>query len=105
MLYIQRDAEQNVQAIFLTPQPDASEVAALDSADVREFLARGEQSNRESFLSSDLDLIRVIEDLIQILLQKNLVAITDFPPSVVIKLINRQVIREQIQGVSGMDLN
>jgi len=104
MLYIKRDGQQNVEAVFLTPQPDASEVAGLDSADIREFLARGEESNRDAFLASDLDLIRVIEDLVQILLQKNLVAITDFPPSVVLKLINRQVIREQIQGVSGMDL-
>lgn len=105
MLYVKRDTNQNVEAVFLTPQPEAHEEAGLDSQEIQEFLSRSEKSEDNTFLSSDLDMIRVIEDLIQILLKKNLLSITDFPPSVVLKLMNRQNIREKMHGISGMNFN
>ncbi len=42
------------------------------------------------FLQSDLQLIRVVEDVINILMDKNIITITDFPQPVIDKLLERQ---------------
>lgn len=45
------------------------------------------------FLRSDLDMIRVYEDLIDLLLTKRIIKLTDFPPAAQEKLLRRKKLR------------
>ena len=100
MVFVKRDPNNTVCAIFAKDEEGNLEYLDNDDEDVIAFLTQCTLEKQYSFLKSDLDLIRVIEDLIQILMEKNLISITDFPLSVIEKLVARQKIRKQFENVS-----
>ena len=78
MLYVQRD--ENGKIVGLTVNPgENTEEASLTDADVSEFLT-----------ASDPDMIRVLEDLIQVLINKNLITFEDLPETAQLKLLYRK---------------
>ncbi|MGD9741514.1 MAG: hypothetical protein AB7V53_02675 [Dongiaceae bacterium] len=48
------------------------------------------------FMRSDLDMIRVYEDLIDLLLTKRIINLTDFPPAAQEKLLRRKKLRSSL---------
>jgi hypothetical protein len=48
------------------------------------------------FMRSDLDMIRVYEDLIDLLLTKRIIMLTDFPPAAQEKLLRRKKLRSSL---------
>jgi len=78
MLYVQRDENGTITGLSLTPGDNAEE-ASLNDPDVRQFLS-----------DSDVDMIRVLEDLIDVLVSKNLIHVTDLPESAQLKLLYRK---------------
>lgn len=56
------------------------------------------ESIAEQLSNTDKNIIRVIEDLITILIQKGNVSLSDFPPEVQDKLLERKALRDQISG-------
>ena len=105
MVYIIRDDEGKVLSIHEKPFSPEQESLALDNPEIQDFLARCDRNESLMFLSSDLQLIRVIEDLVDILLSKNIINITDFPPKVIDKLMSRQSVRKRLKNASGMEFN
>ncbi len=70
--------------------------------EVLEFLIGTSSEKNFSFFASDLEFIRVLEDLIMVLMKKKIISITDFPDVVVKKLVARNKIRNQFQDSSIM---
>ena len=52
----------------------------------------------EQLSSTDKNIIRVLEDLITILVQKGSISLSDFPQKVQDKLLERKALRDQISG-------
>ncbi|VEG89753.1 hypothetical protein [Legionella spiritensis] len=102
MVYIKRDKQGNVFSICEHGQP-GDEQLDLDHPDVIAFLHRCEGEEKFKLLQSDLQLIRVVEDLIDVLISKNIITITDFPQSVIEKLLARQSFRKRLTGSIGME--
>ncbi|GAA6154061.1 hypothetical protein [Pseudoteredinibacter isoporae] len=100
MPYIQRDANGNISAISMNSGPEFGEylspthpqlVSFLDSyKDVSQSLATLEES--------DMEFVRITEDLVNTLVSKNVILFTDLPEAVQRKLLARERLREQIQG-------
>lgn len=53
--------------------------------------------------SSDFDLIRVLEDLINLLIEKNTIHFTDLPEAAQQKLINRKGLRDSGKSLDILD--
>jgi hypothetical protein len=100
MVFIQRDSEHNICAIFKENKDNKLEYIDNAHPDVIQFLTHCAMEKTAVFIKSDLELIRVLEDLIQILMTKNIISITDFPAPVVEKLVQRAKIREQFLDIS-----
>ena len=66
-----------------------------DHPDVRAFLGAGPAEHQEAFASLDADFIRVIEDVIDTLISKNVINITDLPVGAQTKLFGRKGFRER----------
>jgi hypothetical protein len=66
-----------------------------DHPDVRAFLGAGAPAPGEGFASLDADFIRVIEDVIDTLISKNVINITDLPLEAQTKLFGRKGYRER----------
>lgn len=100
MVYIKRDAKGEICAIFAEEIEENLEEKAIDDAELAMFLSHCD--HRWELLQSDLQLIRVIEDLVEILMEKNVVTITDFPIAAIDKLASRRGIRHQLSNASGL---
>lgn len=95
MVYVKRGAGGEVVAVSLTADaehaealpPDAPEVAAF-----AQFLAAGQSP----LASTDLRLVRVLEDLIDVLIDKEVIRFTDLPQPAQAKLMERRSLRHSL---------
>jgi hypothetical protein len=96
MPFAQRDNQGRIIALFGEPQADAEEELAASHEEVLAFLLSGNQGQSEvkSYLSrTDDEMIRVVEDVIDLLIKKNLILLTDLPPAAQQKLVLRKRLR------------
>lgn len=96
MPYVQRNALGQIESLHRHPEPHASEFLEFSDAEVQAFL--GEASEPESFERLDADFVRVAEDVLMLLIAKNLVTVTDLPAQAQAKLFARQSFRDRIAG-------
>lgn len=96
MPYVSRTPEGKIAAIFDQPGPGAEEKMTLESQELLEFLSQDglKEYARRLLEESDKSVIRVLEDLIGVLLAKNLITFTDLPAPAQEKLLSRQEARE-----------
>jgi hypothetical protein len=78
MVYVKRDQKHQIIAIFNKDTGEHLEKLDATDKEVQAFMTQC-HLNDNDFLKSDIDLIRVIEDLIQILIAKMLLLLLIFP--------------------------
>ena len=92
MLFVQRDETGKITGLSLN-QGENGEEASLNDPDVRQFLS-----------DSDIDMARVLEDLIEVLVNKNIISVTDLPESAQLKLLYRKNTRSFLEAAEGDSL-
>jgi hypothetical protein len=102
MVFIKRDSDNKIIAVYDKKTKDVTEELGQDDKEVTEFLMKCNLQTQSDLLKSDLELIRVVEDLIQILIAKNVISITDFPIAAIEKLSQRGKIRVEYKSVTGI---
>ena len=93
MPYVSRGSGGKVTALFDSPRQDAQEELPVSHPDVAAFLSDAGgtvEVARQQLVQSDFDMIRVIEDLIELLIEKGTILITDLPEGAQEKLMQRQ---------------
>lgn len=103
MPYVSRDDAGLVSGIFLRSQLNAQEFLPNDHPDILRFFggALPQSISNDALIDltqSDIDFIRVIEDLIDVLISKNVLTFTDLPSKVREKIINRNDARGRLAG-------
>ncbi|MFO7786121.1 MAG: hypothetical protein R6V25_15940 [Desulfatiglandales bacterium] len=104
MLYVERDKDGMITAITTTKTPNATDVKPAIDAEVINFLKENdhEDSLRLSLSLLDIGLIRTIEDLINLLIQKKIIFFTELPVEAQKRIRERQRIREKLSSDSFM---
>ena len=103
MPYVVRDPSGRIAEVHATMTERASEELAPDDPALRGFMTgAGDADVRGALSSSDLDLIRVIEDLIAVLIDKRVIALTDLPPAAQEKLSGRLRLRSRLADMHGI---
>lgn len=100
MLYVKRDAWGNLQQVEAAPFEGMDGELLADSEEAEAWYAN--QSVESSLLQlkqSDLNMIRVLEDLITVLIRKGVVRITDLPEAAQSKLVGRSKARDALGGL------
>jgi len=99
MLYVRRDDDGKIIAIFDAPSDGVTEQISAYSQEVLDFLLEGksEEASAEYLSITDIQVARVVEDLIDLLIDKNLIMLTELPAGAQLKLSRRQKAREQLQ--------
>jgi len=101
MPYVIRDADGRVSGLTRDPAgPDADSLPP-DHPEILAFLF-GAEGGSGHFLAADLALIRVVEDVIAVLVEKQLIAITDLPPAAQDKLFERRSLRAFLGGIAAL---
>ncbi len=100
MPFVYRDADGNVQAVYEQPVQGTEEVAA-DDAGLIAFLQRSAPGAMlpDQWMQSDIALARVLEDLIELLIEKKILLFTDFPRGAQQKLLERRGLRKEFSYV------
>ncbi len=95
MPYVARDPSGKIIAVSAAVSPLATEPIAADAAELAVFLAEIAPGSTENgdLARSDLALIRVVEDLVDTLIDKNLILFTDLPSAAREKLMERRSLR------------
>jgi hypothetical protein len=100
MPYVARDTDGRIVAV--ATQATASATEAIDSAapELQTFLAQIAPERANDLARTDLGLIRVVEDLIETLMDKNVLRFTDLPEAAQQKLMQRRSLRKSMNTLS-----
>ena len=101
MPYVKRDADGKIAAVYQTAAEGAEEQITADDEELKAFLTGGDQETaaKQEFMESDLGLARVLEDLIDLLIEKGTFMFTDLPPAAQKKLLERRGLRKEFAYV------
>jgi hypothetical protein len=106
MPYVLRDKSGRISGIFAEPTEEATEELGPDDADLVRFLAEVGLASpgtiRQLLAESDMRMVRLVDDLIDVLLEKTIIRITDLPPAASQKYLQRQAARKRLQGIQNL---
>jgi hypothetical protein len=105
MFYAERDQAGTIIAIKRYPGGDNVDQKPLSEQEVEAFLASefGRTSYEVMLRAADQKMIRVLDDLIDVLVRKNIIMLTDLPDEAREKLGSRQEVRRRMHD-EGDDL-
>ncbi|ALI07237.1 MULTISPECIES: hypothetical protein [Pseudomonas] len=101
MFYVQRDAQGLLVRVEATAYAEATETLPADSHEIQDWFAnQAVENSLKQLKQSDLEMIRVLDDLIQVLTSKGVIRVTDLPAAAQAKLMDRTQAREALGGLS-----
>lgn len=101
MFYVQRDAQGLLVRVEATAYSEATETLPADNHEIQDWFAnQAVENSLKQLKQSDLEMIRVLDDLIQVLTSKGVIRVTDLPPAAQAKLMDRNQAREALGGLS-----
>lgn len=107
MPYVLRSADGNIEAVSNgehVPSGEGWEETPTDAPDYLAFLASSLAAH-DPFRESDISLARVLEDLIEVLIDRDVIRFTDFPEPARRRLLERQALRRKTQLSQIVDEN
>lgn len=101
MVYVERDAQGRLLRVEQQPF-DGAEHMAIESEELHSWLKMKEEvkARLERLNSSDLELVRVLEDVIIVLVERGIIQYTDLPVAARDKLDQRAVARADLEGLT-----
>ena len=103
MPYVIRDASGKISGVFEQAEVGVSEEIAADHPELKRFLVEqglsSPDSARQVLAESDLKMIRLVDDLIDLMIDKDVIKFTDLPPAAGEKYLQRQVARRRLQTI------
>ncbi|NIA72016.1 hypothetical protein HBA54_25780 [Pelagibius litoralis] len=104
MPYVARDDRGQIADVQERETEMAYEQVALDDPELVSFLNNGlgETQIRAELEASDMEFIRVIEDVITVLIDKRVFMLTDLPAPAQQKLARRYKLRSNLSDLGGI---
>ena len=104
MPYVQRDSTGRIAAISAEKTAAMSEWIESDAPELKAYLAQMAGSTHtpevaSALSESDQALIRVVDDLVNVLVVKKLMRFTDLPEAAQKKLIERRSLRQSLTAL------
>lgn len=96
MLYVERDEDGRIIALHNSSVPNADEQKSVIDEEIVDFLKNNVEADPWiQFLTlSDTGIIRILEDLIDLLIRKNVILFTELPEHAQLKIKERKRVRE-----------
>ena len=110
MFYVQRDTDGQLMRVEAEAYAESTETLPADHPDLQAWFANELMATSLTQLKqikqlkqlrkSDLEMIRVLDDLIEVLISKGVILVTDLPAPAQAKLMDRSQAREALGGLS-----
>ncbi len=95
-VYIRRGNKGEIVSLSLQDDPQHPEAILREADELQDFLQQ--IASTSNLARSDQDMARVLEDLIEILIDKDVLRITDLPEAAQSKLLHRRRMRTSLSG-------
>lgn len=106
MPYVIRDADGKIVQVFDQPVTGRSEQISADSEDYRRYIdehaAHTAEELRNQLAASDIGMARLVEDMVDVLINKGVIKFTDLPPAAGAKYLERQSARERLHAYNNL---
>lgn len=101
MLYAKRNTQGQITSITSTPSDDTEAIDNNDHELKKFFSLHNDDFTPDSFLNnSDIGNVRILDDLVDLLVRKNVIMFTELPAAAQKKLLSRRLVRSLIQDNS-----
>jgi hypothetical protein len=102
MPYVSRDDSGRITGVFDHAEVGVTDQVSVDDPGLARFLAdqglSSPEAIRQLLSESDLRMVRLVDDLIDLLIEKALIKFTDLPAAAGEKYLQRQIARKRLQG-------
>ena len=98
MPYVKHDEQGHIAMVNLEPGEGLLEVPA-NSPEMIEFM-KGMGMEQGSLQQSDMRLVRVLEDLVDLLIARDVIRFTDLPQAAQEKLLERRSMRQSLGALN-----
>jgi hypothetical protein len=103
MLYVERNTMGNIIAVKRHADTPGMELKQFVDDEILQFLFDNEEMTEatlRALTSTDTRIVRILEDLINLLVKKNIIMFTELPEAAQSHLLERQQIRKMISQES-----
>lgn len=102
-MYIKRSETGVISAMSVNATQDTQEFIADDSAELQAYVQSLKPAQVTSLEQSDQAMARVLEDVVNLLVDQGTIRFTDLPQAAQAKLLSRRELRGQRQGMNLLD--
>ena len=102
MPYIKRNSAGQISAVSEESLPGFLEATEKDADDIAAFGVELIGADEAELVKTDLEFVRVLEDVIELLMSKNVIQFTELPDASQEKMLKRKQLRDGI--TSKLDL-
>jgi hypothetical protein len=103
MPFVSRNEQGAITGVFGHPNDTAQEELDASNPELRAFLqGPGVRHVRSRLVASDTEMARIVEDVIDVLIAKNIVNFTDFPREAQHKLLRRRDLRRNLSTLTNL---
>ncbi|MEH6608864.1 MAG: hypothetical protein V7696_05810 [Halioglobus sp.] len=97
MSFVKRNEQGGIAAVSQSQELGFDEELAADDLELAAYL-EGLGQGGSSLSATDQDFVRVLEDVVQLLVDKSVILFTDLPASAQEKMLYRQRLRSKMGG-------
>ena len=101
-MHIQRNASGDIIQLSREATADCREFIDPGAPELLAFIGDDEGAQRAALRRSDLEFVRVLEDVIELLMNRGAISFTDLPAAAQEKLMARQSLRDRSNSVNLM---
>lgn len=102
-MYIKRNAAGELIALSKISDGDFAEVIADDAPELLAFIQQQKTAGQLALEQTDQTMARVMEDVVNLLVEQGVIRFTDLPDAAQHKLLNRRELRGKRQGIDLLD--
>lgn len=109
MLYVRRDKHGEIIAIFKQSEDSAQEQLDEKNPEILAFIGQSTKLDEsldeslEQLQQTDIEMIRAIEDLINIFIEKDFIKFQELPKATQLKITTRKSIRDKLKSTDNDD--
>lgn len=102
-MYVKRDSAGEIIAISKLADIGFSELLSDDDVELLAFIQTAKSIGQRALEQTDQTMARVMEDVVNLLVEQGVIRFTDLPDAAQHKLLNRRELRGKRQGVDLLD--
>ena len=102
-MFVKRNPAGEIIIVSKVKEQGVSEYVPDDAEELHTFMQFSATDHQSLLKKSDLDMARVMEDLVELLIARNVIRFTDLPDAAQQKLLSRRQWRSQTKAIDLLD--